>query len=163
MTDQLPTIKPALKKLILDALKERYTSVSSMDGVETGNHYQSIVLGDEQTAGFRSGREALLARIKFQGKRVLDLGANLGEISRAARNRGAALVDGFEYDSFFVQLADAINAYNSTDRVSFYQRDITDHTVYREHYDIVLALAVFIYVRDVLSTLAEITDGVLII
>lgn len=163
MTSEVPTIKPALKKVILDALNARYTSQSSMDRVETGNHYQSISLGEDQTVGFRSGREALLDRVDFRGKRVLDLGANLGEISRAARGRGARLVDGFEYDSFFVEVADAINAFNGTDRVSFYQRDITDETIYTEHYDIVLALSVFIYVREVLPTIAEITDGALVL
>ena len=163
MTDEVPTIKPALKKVILDALQARYTSHSSMDSVETGNHYQSVSLGGDTTAGFRSRREALLDRVDFRSKRVLDLGANLGEISRAARNRGARLVDGYEYDSFFVELADAINAFNGTDRVSFYQRDITDRAIYKEHYDIVLALSVFIYLREVLDTIAEITDGVLVL
>jgi len=106
----LPTVKPALKQAILDAIALKYTSVSCKDGIETGNHYQSLTLGDEHTTGFRSGREGFLDQIDFRGKRVLDLGSNLGEISRAARARGAAVVDGYEYDLFFVELAQAINA-----------------------------------------------------
>jgi hypothetical protein len=163
MSEQVPTIKPALKKLIQDSLKQRYTSVSSKDSVETGNHYQSITLGDERTTGFRSSREEFLDRVDFTGKRVLDLGANLGEISRAVRGRGATLVDGYEYDSFFVEMAQAVNAYNGTTRVSFYERDITDSTIYREHYEIVLAFSVFVYLTGVLPALAEITDGVLVL
>jgi hypothetical protein len=163
MTDQIPTIKPALRQLILDGLKKSYTSVSCKDGVETGNRYQSVALGDERTAGFRSGRDVFLDRLDFAGKRVLDLGANLGEISRAARDRGASMVDGFEYDPFFVEIAQTVNAFNGTTRVSFYQRDITDASIYREHYDIVIAFSVFIYLQGVLPNLAEITDGVLLL
>jgi SAM-dependent methyltransferase len=159
----IPTVKPALKKAILDAIALKYTSVSCKDGIETGNHYQSLTLGDEHTTGFRSGREGFLDQIDFRGKRVLDLGSNLGEISRAARARGAAVVDGYEYDLFFVELARAINAYNGTTGVSFYERDITDPGVYRERYDIVLALSVFTYINPVLRRLTEMTDMALVI
>ena len=37
-----------------------YTSVSVKDGVETGNRYQSLMLGDERTPGFRSHRRQFL-------------------------------------------------------------------------------------------------------
>src|SRR5256885_11894082 len=100
---QAPTTREALKRLILDSLERRYTSESSKAGIKTGNHYQSIKLDGELTGGFRSDRAALLDRIEFAGKRVLDLGANLGEISRAARERGADVVDGWEYDPYFVR------------------------------------------------------------
>src|ERR1700693_4434242 len=97
---RIPTVKPALKQVIADAIRLRYTSQSSKESIETGNHYQSLILGDERTEGFRSGREKILDQIDFRGKRVLDLGANLGEISRAARARGATIVDGYEFDPF---------------------------------------------------------------
>jgi hypothetical protein len=159
----VPTVKPALKQVISEAIRLRYTSHSSKESIETGNHYQSLILGDERTEGFRSGREKILDQIDFRGKRVLDLGANLGEISRAARARGAVLVDGYEFDPFFVELANAVNSYNGTTRVSFFERDITDPGVYTEHFDVVLALSVFVYLREVLSAVREITDGVLIV
>jgi SAM-dependent methyltransferase len=159
---EIPTTKSELKKLIHESLTLRYTS-GSKDGIETGNHYQSVTLGDERTAGFRLDRAAFLDRVDFRGKRVLDLGSNLGEMSRAARARGAALVDGFEYDPFFVELAQLVNAYNGSTRVSFYECDITDPTVYREHYDIVLALSVYVYLQAVLEPIAKITDGVLVV
>jgi len=160
---KIPSIKADLKNVILKALTQSYTSVSGKDNVETGNRYQSVTLGEERTVGFRSRRESFLDRIEFRGKRVLDLGANLGEISRAARDRGAALVDAYEYDPFFVEVAQLVNAYNGTTRVSFYQRDITDPTIYGEHYDIVIAFSVYIYIQAVLRNLAEITDGVLVL
>lgn len=158
-----PTIKPDLKQLILGGLSAQYISESCAGGVETGNHYQSVWLGDEVTSGFRTQRYDLLDRISFEGKTVLDLGSNLGELSRAARARGAALVDGFEYDPFFVEMAGAINAYNGTTRVSFYERDITDPTVYREEYDLVLAFSVFIYIQDRLAEIAAKTRGLLVL
>jgi SAM-dependent methyltransferase len=160
---EVPTVKPELKKLILDALKRAYVSVSSKDGIETGNRYQSVTLGDEHTTGFRSDRANFLDQIDFQGKRVLDLGSNLGDISRAARARGAAIVDGYEYDTFFVELARLLNAYNGTARVSFYERDITEPKSYGERYDIVLAFSVYTYLERVLDAVASITDGVLVL
>jgi SAM-dependent methyltransferase len=160
---EIPTTRPELKQLILDALKRRYISVSGDDHIETGNHYQSVTLGQERTSGFRSDRATFLDQIDFRGKRVLDLGANLGEISRGARARGAAVVDGYEYDPFFVELAQLLNAYNGTTRVSFHQRDIANPDTYRERYDIVLAFSVFTYIHRVLDRLASMTDEALIV
>ena len=136
---------------------------SCKDGIQTGNHYQSLALGETRTTGFRTDRREFLDRIDFEGKKVLDLGSNLGEISRAARTRGAYLVDGFEYDPFFVETAQLVNAYNNVTRVSFYERDITDPSSYTERYDIVLALSVFVYIESVLDRIADITDQVLVL
>ena len=157
-----PTIKPELRRLIMEGLAAQYTSESCAGRVETGNHYQSVWLGDEVTTGFRTQRYDLLDRISFDGKMVLDLGSNLGELSRAARAGGAALVDGFEYDPFFIELAGLINAYNTVTRVSFYERDITT-AVYRDRYDIVLAFSVFHYVGGVMETIAQMTNELLVV
>jgi SAM-dependent methyltransferase len=143
--------------LIHRGLADEYISRSCQDAIETGNHYQSVRLGQEVTEGFRTTRFDILDQIDFRDRSVLDLGSNLGEISRAARERGAALVDGYEYDQYFVDMANLINAYNGTTRVSFFQRDITDRASYSQSYDIVMALAVFIYVQPVLAELATIT------
>lgn len=159
----IPSTKDRLRDLILDALKTNYIAHSCKDNIETGNHYQSIKLGDMQTTGFRTDRRTFLERINFRGKKVLDLGSNLGEISRIARERGAYLVDGFEYDPFFVEIARAITAYNEMTRVSFYRCDITRPSAYTEHYDIVLAFAVFEYIRNVLDQIAQITDRLFIL
>jgi hypothetical protein len=158
-----PSVKDELKDLILKSLSFQYMAKSCKDSIETGNHYQSLALGGTRTTGFRTDRRGFLDKISFEGKKVLDLGSNLGEISRAARNRGACLVDGFEYDPFFLEIAHLVNAYNDVTRVSFYQRDITDAIIYKEHYDIVLAFSVFTYVHSVLESIAEITDQLLIV
>jgi SAM-dependent methyltransferase len=158
-----PNIKKELKELILRCLDANYMSESCKDGIKTLNHYQSVALGDIQTTGVRTDRSEFLNQIHLQDKRILDLGSNLGEVSRAARVRGACLVDGFEYDQYFVEIANLINAYNGTTRVSFYQRDITDSVVYDKHYDVVLAFSVFIYIQPVLEQIASITDQLLVL
>jgi SAM-dependent methyltransferase len=158
-----PDFGPELRELILRALETPYVSESCCDSVQTGNHYQSVSLGGEIAAGFRSQRTEILDEIVFQGKDVLDLGSNLGEVSRAARLRGARLVDGYEFDPFFVDVANAINAYNRTSRVSFYVRDVTDPASYTGEYDIVLAFSVAHYVYSVLEVLARITRELLVV
>jgi SAM-dependent methyltransferase len=151
-----------LRELIGGGLALPYTSHSGFDGTATGNHYQSIDLGEEATVGFRGDRAAVLDCINFRARKVLDLGSNLGEMSRAARVRGARLVDGVEYDPFFVELAQLITAYNRQSRVSFRQGDVTDPDLYDERYDVVLALSVFHYVSRVLPQLAAITDVLIV-
>jgi SAM-dependent methyltransferase len=158
-----PAIAPELREVILRALQSSYVSESGQDRVQTGNHYQSVTLGAELTSGFRSARTEVLDEIAFDGKEVLDLGSNLGELSRAARARGARLVDGYELDPFFVDVANAINAHNRTTRVSFHERDISDPAAYTDSYDIVLAFSVAHYVYSVIDVLARITRQLLVI
>ena len=43
-------------------------------------------------------RNATLDRLALDGRKVLDIGAGLGDTSRALRARGAAIVDGLEPD-----------------------------------------------------------------
>ncbi len=157
------SVKNELKDLILSALKKKYTSESCQDNIKTGNHYQSIKLGDSYTQGFRTDRSDLLDSIDFAEKKVLDLGCNLGEMSRGARYRDAYLVDGFEYDTFFIEIGNMVNAYNNMSRVSFYQRDITDSSIYNEDYDIILAFSVYTYIKSVLKNISDICKGVLIL
>jgi SAM-dependent methyltransferase len=147
-----------LKEVLRGALDEQYNSVSPQDGIITGNHYQSVVLGDTRTSGFRTDRERVLDRIDFTEKKVLDLGSNLGELSRAARARGARLVDGYEYDPYFVRVANLINALNGVTRVSFARRDIADLETYDQRYDIVLAFAVFAYISGAIPRISKYAD-----
>jgi 2-polyprenyl-3-methyl-5-hydroxy-6-metoxy-1,4-benzoquinol methylase len=158
-----PSLEPRLRELVSDALALPYVSVSNTDSVETGNHYQSVTLGAERTQGFRSDRRLFLDRVDFDGAKVLDLGSNLGELSRDVRSLGAYLVDGYEYDPFFVELAQALNVLNSTTRVSFFVRDITDPRSYVEPYDIVMAFSVAHYIYPVLARVAAVTRRLLIV
>jgi hypothetical protein len=156
-----PSAHTRLEALISWCLDLEYMSLSK-DGIQTGNHYQSVSLGERTTSGFRSDRTTFLDRLNFDSKAVLDLGSNLGELSRAARARGASLVDGFEYDPFFVEVAQLLNAYNSVTRVSFFERDITLEESYENRYDIVMAFAVWTYIAPVLGAIGRITDVLLV-
>jgi SAM-dependent methyltransferase len=160
---EIPSTKPHVRELILRSIGAPYVSESCHNGIKTGNNYQSLTLDDVQTTGFRTPRAEFLDRIEFRGKRVLDLGSNFGELSRAARARGAAFVDGIEQDRYFLEIANLVNAYNGVTRVSFHHGDITSPNLYSEHYDIVLAFSVFTYLRSVLDRIAGITDQVLIL
>jgi SAM-dependent methyltransferase len=159
----VPSLKQELKQLITRALQEKYVSESSQEKIQTGNNYQSVWLGDEKTNGFRALRDDVLDTIPFSGKRVLDLGANLGEVSRAAHRRGATQVDGFEYDPYFVEIANLVSAYNDVTRVSFFQRDITDQSAFKEEYDIVLAFSVFVYIDRILPKIRAVTRELFIL
>lgn len=160
---EYPSVKASLRKLILASLSAPYMSRSCQDDIKTTNHYQSIDLGDTVTSGFRTTRHDILDRIRFKGRKVLDLGSNLGELSRAARVRGARLVDGYEYDPYFIEVANLINAHRDMSRVSFYQRDITSKDSFAEHFDTVLAFSVFVYIQPRIADLARITDRLLVL
>jgi methyltransferase family protein len=109
-----------------------------------------------------NAEETMLDRIMLRDAKVLDVGAGLGEVSRAARARGAAIVDGFETDAELVRAARLLNAYHHATRVSFYHHDIAQPDTYRERYGVVLALSAFDRVGGVLGKIAEITDGVFV-
>jgi hypothetical protein len=106
---------------------------------------------------------ALLDRIRLNGQRVLVLGAGLGDVCRAARARGAALVDGLEPDERLVRVAGLVNAFHHTTRVSIYQRDVARPDAYSEPYDVVVVLSPFDVVVGALDKIAGNTDGVLVV
>jgi hypothetical protein len=106
--------------------------------------------------------ETILDRIMLRGEKVLDVGAGLGDTSRAARAREAAIVDGFEPDAELVRVARLLNAFHHATRVSFYHHDIAQPDTYDERYGVVLALSAFDRVGGVLGKIAEITDGVFV-
>ena len=140
----IPSISDDLKKLVLAALGD--------DG--------GPLLADGETS-LGEVESSLLDGIALAGKTVLEVGAGMGERARAARARGASLVDGFEPDPQLVALARLLNAYRHTSRVSFHQVDVLRDTGGQE-YDVVLALNGFDLVRDRLDAIASVTRGVLV-
>jgi protein-L-isoaspartate O-methyltransferase len=125
----------------------------------------SKVAGDHpEFAGLdeRGAHDAILDRLVLDGRKVLDIGAGLGDTSRALRARGAAIVDGLEPDRELVRIARLLTAYHHTTRVSFHAADIAAPDAYAEHYDVVLALGAFDRVGQVLARIAGITDGVFV-
>lgn len=155
----VPSFRSELRELIIKATKVPYVARSSFQSIPTGNNYQTLDLGDTQRLGGRPSRERFLFQIDFRGKTVLDIGANTGENSRIARRLGATLVDGFEYDPFFVEIGRAINAVLGMTRVSLFQGDCTRPELFAGmKYDIVLALAVWVYIQDTMRQVAEVAD-----
>jgi SAM-dependent methyltransferase len=156
-------LKAKIRDMIFESLQEKYVSTSSHLEYQTGNAYQEITLDGKAVGGFRKDRSNLFKAFNFDGRTVLDCGCNLGELSRLARQRGASLVDGVEYDSYFVQIAQLINAYHNVTRVSFSQADLTKPGAIRDTYGVTLAFSVFPYVLPVMDKLASATTDMLIL
>jgi SAM-dependent methyltransferase len=156
----IPTYIDKFVEIVINTMNsEKYTSVSSHEGIKTGNNYQAVHFGTLLKSGGRPARDAFLRSVDLRDKTVIDLGCNTGEMSRIARRHGASLVDGFEYDKFFVETARLINAVTGVTRVSVFQADITDQRFYKgRKYDIIFAFSVFVYLRKVLSHLPDIAD-----
>jgi len=153
----VPSISTALRGIISDAVRVPYVSRSIYRGIATGNSYQTLSLGAGRKTSGRNDRLSLLGRVSFLNKSVLDLGANTGEMSRVARALGAKLVDGYEYDPFFVEIGRAVNALRGMTRVSLFQADCTNPLLYSQmEYDVVLALNVWVYLEKVISLLPSI-------
>ncbi len=158
-SQDIPTFLDEYKKTIINAMNEPYVARSNHEAIKTGNSYQTIDFGDVEKRGGRTNRINYLYQIDFQGKTVLDLGANTGENSRIVRKLGASLVDGIEYDPLFVEIGRAINAVSGMTRVSLFQGDCTNPGEFEGmHYDIVLALAVWVYLGNTIKDVAAITD-----
>ena len=157
----VPSFKKELRELIIQETQKPYVSRSIRDAIATGNNYQTLALEHTLRQGGRQSRERFLFQIDFRNKSVLDVGANTGENSRIVRRLGASLVDGYEYDPFFVETGRAVNALTGMTRVSLFQGDCTRPELFAGmKYDIVLALAVWVYIKDTIREIAKATDVV---
>lgn len=145
-----------LKNVIRRGLAYSYTSKSCMDGIQTGNAYQSVLLDEDLVKGFRSQRDDIFNVIDFNGRTVLDIGSNLGELCRHALRGGAAHVTGVEYDPLFSLLAELITLHSGIpeDRYSLINADVTKEFKFDQHYDIILAFSVFTYISHRLADIA---------
>ncbi|MFK7940776.1 MAG: class I SAM-dependent methyltransferase [Roseovarius sp.] len=156
---ELPSHQEIYIRDIVEATKVGYVSTSIQENIITGNNYQSLSLKKTLREGTRTDRNTFLRQVDFTGKSVLDIGANTGEMSRSIRLLGADLVDGVEYDSFFVETGRMINGAVGATRVSLFQGDATHPGFYKDKkYDIVVALSVYVYIKNVMKELAEMTD-----
>lgn len=148
-----------VEQIIETMNSEKYVSISSHENIRTGNNYQAIVFDNLLKSGGRPARDPLVRSLHLRGKSVLDLGANTGEMSRVARRLGADLVDGYEYDRFFVEIGRLVNGVTGATRVSLFQADITDPRFYEnKRYDIIFAFSVFVYIKNALAQLARVAD-----
>ena len=155
---EAPTLQYDLRDLIVEAAEaelDRATGcrlIGSSRGAPADNHADVAL----------AARIHVLDRLDVEGKTVLVLNSGLGELSRAARERGAALVDGFEPDPDRVSLARLAAAYHQAERVFFYLHDPRDERSYFDRYDVVLALSGLDGVLPALDRVAASTEGVFV-
>jgi ribosomal protein L11 methylase PrmA len=150
-TRDAPTIKEELRSAILE-LVEAYPG-------DRGNLAQGA---DPTAVGSSPALGSVLESVRLDGKKVLDLGAGIGDISRAARARGAALVDGFEEDRQLLRAAQLLNAYHGVTRVSFFDKRLADQSSYDEPYDVVIAFSVIDEIEPALDVVARVAEGALL-
>jgi len=159
--EQLLDLQQQIERVLEAALGQEVMSESPHQS--TGNAYQTVQLGDGARAGFRAARENLFAGFDVEGRAVCDLGANLGEIARDLRRAGASLVDAYEYDSFFTQLARYLTAHSGLSDVSHFQADVSQSGFMRRRYDVGVGLSAFSFMRTNLDYLCEQISDLMII
>jgi SAM-dependent methyltransferase len=153
VSEQVPTLRPQLRELLADALAERFDGEAPLDPEA------AVVRGDAATAR----RLAALERLALDGRRVLDLGAGLGDLARAARRRGAELVDAVELDPERVELARLVCVLQGIDRVSWFEGDAGLGSTYADEYDVILAFGAALgALRPILPRVTQNLRGVLL-
>lgn len=150
--DDAPTLRPRLQTLLAAALE--------------GDH--DLAGADPSAAVVRSDQATLrrldaLRQVVLPGRRVLDLGAGLGDLARAARRHGAELVDAIDRDAEQIQLARLLCVLQGVDRVSWFEGDAGLASTYADEYDVILAFGpVLEAMRPILPRVAQNLRGVLL-
>jgi len=152
---QLEAVLTDLENLIVNGLTTKLTSSNPEFKTITGNLYQSLQLFSRKLGGFRSARENLFVGINIKEKVVADYGSNLGEISRMAARLGAAQVNSYEYEPYFVLIARLINVLLGHENIRTYLADISTQEPYTNNIDIAVALSVDTFISSKLANIAE--------
>jgi len=151
-----------VERLVTDAARTKLTSSNPNFKTITGNSYQSLQLYSQDLAGFRSARKNLFAGFRLEGRCVADYGSNLGEISRMAAALGAAEVNSYEYEPYFVLMARLINVLLGHENVRTYLADISTPEPYHAGVDVAVALSVDTFIQTQLANIAKNTRETLI-
>ena len=144
-----PTLKGRMGRLAASIAAARGLGDDGIPDTETLLALPGDPAGDRRIAS--------LDAIELRGLEVLDLDAGAGHLARAARARGAALVDGLQPDEELRLVARLLNAYHGTTRVSF----VAMLAEAGARYDVVLALGTPAAALDV-SAVAALTGGVML-
>lgn len=147
----LDALDAEIRGLIEGYLAKPFTSHSSLEGIVTGNAYQSVRLRDAVLPGFRAREAFLYAGLPMEGARFVDLGANLGEKTRLAAEAGALYAEGIEYEPLFVRIGGLVNVYNGLANVALRQGDITRPGCVQGEFDLGACFSAFVYLRQNLS------------
>jgi 2-polyprenyl-3-methyl-5-hydroxy-6-metoxy-1,4-benzoquinol methylase len=146
-----PTLRPQLRTLLAEALAERFAQ-------ETLDPAEAIVRPSAATLR----RIAALERLVLPGSRVLDLGAGIGDLARAARRAGAELVDAVDADERMTELARLLCVAQDVDRVACFEGDAGLASTYADEYDAILAFGLLDRVAPILPRIAQNLRGVLV-
>jgi SAM-dependent methyltransferase len=150
--DDAPTLRPQLRELVLDGLRE---SIGERPAEPDG----PVVFGDAAT----ERRLKALAELTFAGRRVLDLGASIGDVSRYARRSGAELVDAIDRDADRVELGRLLTVLQDVDRISWFEGDAGLASTFADEYDFILAFGpVLAAMRPILPRVVQNLSGVLV-
>jgi SAM-dependent methyltransferase len=151
--EDAPTLRPRLRELLGETVAERFPDGERLE-VEA-----PVVRADADTAR----RLAALDALALNGRRVLDLGAGLGDLARAARRAGAELVDAVELDAQRVELARLLCVLQGIDRVSWFEGNAGLASTYADEYDVILAFGPALSaMRPILPRVAQNLRGVLL-
>jgi SAM-dependent methyltransferase len=126
--EHAPTLRPQLRELVLAGLSETL-------GEQSFDPEGEAVVADPAT----ERRLEALATVSFRGRRVLDLGARVGDLSRYARRRGAELIDAIDIDPDRVELGRLIDVLQKVDRISWFEGDAGLASTYSDEYDFIVA------------------------
>lgn len=150
--EDAPTLRPQLRELVSDGLRESIGDrVAEPDG--------PVVLADAVT----ERRLAALAGLTFVGRRVLDLGAGIGDLSRHARRSGAELVDAVDNDPARVELGRLLTVLQGIDRISWFEGDAGLASTYADEYDFIFAFGPTLdAMRPILPRIVQNLGGVLV-
>lgn len=136
----------------------------------TYNSFDLPYLGvPEKVAQRRSSRRFSNFRVRgdsLSGKRLLDLGSNIGGMTFHAQQYGPAFSLGVEYDAAKVEVARQVAAFNGLETVRFMQADVDALTPESlgGAFDVVFCLAIVEHVKDrarLYRFLGEVTGQVL--
>lgn len=139
------------------------TSLSSFQGIKTGNRYQSLDLRGEVLSGFRAADPQIYTGIPLDGLSLVDLGCNTGEKTRYAAKAGAEFAEGIEYEDLFVRIGNLVNTYNRHGNVVLRQGDITLPGLLQRRYDVGASFSSFVYLRDTLPEILSHIDSMFIL
>jgi SAM-dependent methyltransferase len=149
--EDAPTLRPQLRTILTETLATRWPDEAiDLDG--------PVVRGDAPT----QRRLGALQRVALRGRRVLDLGAGVGDLSRAARLAGAELVDALDADEELMRLARLLCVLRDVDRVSCFEGDAGLASTYADEYDVILAFGQLDRIRPILPRIAQNLRGVLV-
>jgi len=157
--EDAPTLRPQLADLLATVLAERAGDGEAGDDGASLDPAAAVVRNDAATAR----RLAALDGLALHGRRVLDLGAGVGDLARAARRHGAELVDAVELDPARVELARLLCVLQAVDRVSWFEGDAGLGSTYADEYDVILAFGPALRaMRPILPRVVQNLRGVLL-